>query len=223
LLGSKQQLFSQFAEQCSALQSSARRILRDLKASKRKAVPLLGGGDAAASPCVAAATHPPFEIKALANENRAGQKVALELLFNREAMKHTTTIAVIIVSIFFGCFPWARTSAETINRPGLTPNVPGKLSSGIIGQVVSATGSASLETPVQCLISIATTNGTPVEDIPTNREGRFLVTLNPGTYVLIPYYPPGTNGTQLVGPSVTVTVTKNHFTAVEMGFTFGPE
>ena len=138
-------------------------------------------------------------------------------------MKKTNTLAVISISLLAACFLQTSAQAEGQFRGRISPFFERHDRSGIIGQVVMATWAPSEETPVSCMVRITTSTGTVVADVRTTQDGWFIVALNPGTYLLTPHYTPSPNGSFIVCPTTTVTVTKRDFIAVMLPFSFGPE
>ena len=122
-------------------------------------------------------------------------------------MKTTPTLLVLCASLLFACFPQTSLRAE------------GHHQSGIIGEVVWATWSPELETPVQCHVRVETDSGRFITALETGADGLFRVALKPGTYVLTPFFPQDSDAT-LSGPSLRVTVDKKDYTVVVMPFSF---
>jgi hypothetical protein len=129
------------------------------------------------------------------------------------------TLLVLCVSLLFVCFAQADKRVEQHRRCEPRPRPEARHQSGIIGQVVWATWSPDLETPVQCLVSVETDSGRLITTLETDADGLFRVVLKPGTYVLTPYFPQDSDAT-LSGPSLRVTVEKKGYAVVVMPFAF---
>lgn len=125
-------------------------------------------------------------------------------------MKDLKTFAILCLASLVVCSPRATARAEGHNQ------------SGIAGQVVWATWSPEMQTPVQCFVSIVSDSGKTTATVQTDANGVFRIALKPGTYSVTPFWSQPEPIT-FAGPTQRVTVQKKDYTAVMMPFTFFDE
>ena len=100
---------------------------------------------------------------------------------------------------------------------GVTRANQGHHQTGIIGRVQVE----QINLPHVWKVHVSTETFKLIEDVQTDENGQFIVTLKPGTYYLTPFLR-GETGGELVGPSVRLMVEKKDFRVVELSLVFGP-
>jgi hypothetical protein len=126
-------------------------------------------------------------------------------------MKDTAYKIAVITALLFACLAPATSFAKDKHKHKHDHD-----KSGIIGQIV--------QMPGPWHIRIDTKKDKLIEDIVADEDGFFKVDLDPGTYLLTPFFPPAPGDTaELIGATQSVTVEKKEFTEVELLIVQGPD